>query len=104
MAHHCHLPGCRVSTPPRFLMCPKHWAQVPADLQAAVYATVDKRHKVFCDNSWEPWWRAQARAVHAVQLATGISQEAADRRLADEMRFADDLLQDGPGEKTAPGS
>ena len=90
MAHHCHLPGCRVSTPPRYLMCPKHWRLVPEDLAADVYATVDTRDKV-CNGSWAPWWRAQAKAIHAVQLATGVSQEAADRRLKDELLQADAL-------------
>lgn len=39
MIHHCHAEGCIVVVPPRLLMCARHWAMVPVDLQQAVYQT-----------------------------------------------------------------
>lgn len=37
MAHECHAKGCSVPTPPRMLMCLKHWRMAPRPLQAAVW-------------------------------------------------------------------
>lgn len=31
--HHCHARNCKVSIPPRLLMCPKHWRMVPRRIQ-----------------------------------------------------------------------
>lgn len=39
MSHHCHAKGCAVKTRPVYLMCPKHWAMVPQELQRPVWAT-----------------------------------------------------------------
>lgn len=64
--HHCHALGCNAACPPRLLMCPGHWAMVPADLQAEVYRTVRLRGK-FADATWAPWWRAAHRAMAAVR-------------------------------------
>ena len=37
--HVCHVYGCDVPVPPRMLMCRPHWAQVPREMQDAVYST-----------------------------------------------------------------
>src|SRR6476646_10903557 len=34
--HTCHAVGCDRPTDPKYLMCPKHWAMVPAKIQAQV--------------------------------------------------------------------
>ena len=36
----CALDGCTTAIPVPYLMCPKHWAQVPNHLQRAVLAGV----------------------------------------------------------------
>ncbi len=38
-AHTCHARGCDTRTPPRMLMCAKHWRRVPHALKSAVYRT-----------------------------------------------------------------
>jgi hypothetical protein len=76
--HHCHAMGCRTACPPRHLVCGKHWAMVPADLQKLVYRCAAQRDGSAIDASWAPWWRAQARAIHAVL----------DRVLLREMAFS----------------
>lgn len=37
--HTCHARGCSTRVPPRLLMCPTHWRQVPRELQRRVWAT-----------------------------------------------------------------
>lgn len=37
MAHRCHAEGCRSPVKPEFLMCPRHWRQVPDRVQQAVW-------------------------------------------------------------------
>jgi hypothetical protein len=66
--HHCHVPGCTVTTAPKLLTCPAHWKLVPEALEREVYLTVNKRGRVI-DASWAPWWRAQAKAIHAIMQA-----------------------------------
>lgn len=39
MNHHCHAKRCTTNVPPEMLMCRKHWAMVPKDLQRAVWQT-----------------------------------------------------------------
>lgn len=36
--HECHAEDCHVEVPPKLLMCGRHWAMVPPDIQRAVYA------------------------------------------------------------------
>lgn len=38
MIHQCHAYKCTTPVAPRLLMCRKHWAMVPGDIQRAVYA------------------------------------------------------------------
>lgn len=93
MNHHCHMPTCKVATPPRLLMCSKHWACVPADVQREVYATVGKRGKCV-DATWAPWWRAQAKAIDAAiraERSDAVWIAQADKLLAKEMKFAETL-------------
>ena len=62
MEHRCHAIGCRTLCEPRMLMCRSCWKTVPKDLQKEVYRTVKMRGPAV-DETWAPWWRAQARAV-----------------------------------------
>lgn len=95
-AHHCHLPGCKAACPPRWLFCKPHWSKVPAEIQREVYATVGKRGP-HVDETWAPWWRAQAKAEHAVLMAEAEADENCalaewtEKRLARELAFAHTL-------------
>lgn len=83
-------------------MCARCWALVPADLQRAVYDTVGLRKnvaKLAPDESWAPWWRAQAKAIDAA-LREGVKRGlwaerepgvTFDKTLAGDMAFADYL-------------
>lgn len=37
VSHLCHAKGCKAQVPPRLLMCARHWAMVPKDLQQKVW-------------------------------------------------------------------
>ena len=79
MKHTCHLPPCKAACPPRHLFCRRHWAMVPSELQQAVYDTVGLRGSDV-DDTWAPWWRAQAAATVAVLRQTHPEQsERIDR-------------------------
>lgn len=66
-AHMCHLPSCLARCPPKFLFCREHWAMVPAGLQNDIYRTVKLRGDTV-NETWAPWWRAQARAtIHVLR-------------------------------------
>jgi hypothetical protein len=72
-------------------MCSKCWALVPRLLQDEVYRTVKLRGKAI-DESWAPWWRAQAQAIDAAARVTYPDEiPRLDRILAREMAFADTL-------------
>lgn len=90
MKHHCHNPVCRKPCPPRHLMCGPCWATVPAELQRDVYRTVKLRGGLV-DESWAPWWRAQARAIDAALEAAGADADKRKRLLDHELAFADEL-------------
>ena len=38
MSHHCHAEGCKVSVPPRMLMCRKHWFMADRAYRELVWA------------------------------------------------------------------
>lgn len=38
MKHVCHATECNVEVPPRLLMCAKHWAMVPNQIQRGIWA------------------------------------------------------------------
>ena len=57
MTHHCHAVGCQTPVPPRLLMCGRHWAQVPKDLQRAVW------------DAYRPGQEDDKRPSHAWHLA-----------------------------------
>jgi hypothetical protein len=93
-AHHCHALGCKADCPPRWLMCRPCWAQVPADLQAEVYRTVGLRGKVV-NETWAPWWRAQAKAIAHVAHLREPNEVRRDAYLAHALEFADRLEAKG---------
>ena len=92
--HHCHALGCKAACPPRWLMCRACWAKVPADMQAEVYRTVKLRVRLV-DETWAPWWRAQARAIAFVAHLREPNEARRDAYLAREMAFADLLESRG---------
>lgn len=68
VAHHCHVPGCDVSVPPRLLMCRRHWAMVPAETRRDVWKHFDPAQ---CATGPRPrptdsWLRAARTAIDAV--------------------------------------
>lgn len=100
MKHRCHVPGCEIPCPPRWLTCRSCWAQIPSDLQRAVYSTVRARG-AHVDASWAPWWRAQGRAIAAVLRAKGDTI-AAEKHLTRELVFAERLDGKGRTEPAGP--
>jgi len=64
---------------------------VPRDLQDEVYRTVKLRDRTV-NETWAPWWRAQALAtVAAGKKAYPGTDVQAEKWLAKEMAFADTL-------------
>lgn len=68
--HHCHVPGCDVTVPPRLLMCRKHWAMVPSQTRRDVWRYFDPSQ---CEGApgarprpTESWTRAARAAIEAV--------------------------------------
>lgn len=90
--HTCHALGCKAPCPPRHLMCGPCWARVPADLQREVYRTVGLRGPA-CDESWAPWWRAQARAIAHVAHIREPNERRRDAYIAKADAFADLLVR-----------
>jgi hypothetical protein len=90
MIHHCHALGCKHACPPKWLMCPSCWSQVPRDLQDQVYRTVGLRNRTI-NRSWAPWWRAAHRAIAHVAYLREPDKARHDAYLAKEMAFADRL-------------
>jgi hypothetical protein len=86
--HHCHALGCKAACPPRLLMCRACWALVPPALAVEVYRTVRLRGP-YVDESWAPWWRAQAKAIAHVAFIKEPNEARRDAYLAREMAVAD---------------
>lgn len=62
MKHKCPVKSCAAIVPGSKLMCPQHWAMVPAPLAKAVYDTYRQhRHRL-------PHYNAMILAVNAVEL------------------------------------
>lgn len=67
MAHACHVYPCGAAVPPRMLMCRRHWALVPKDMQDAVYAAFTPGQ---CDRRATPtreWLKAARAAISWVE-------------------------------------
>jgi hypothetical protein len=64
--HTCHAMGCDRPVEPKYLMCPKHWAMVPANLQTQVQQLYRPGQEV--DKQPSPGYLNAARAaIAAVQ-------------------------------------
>lgn len=87
--HRCAATHCRSICNRRYLMCSRHWKQLPRELQQEVCETAAGRNEMHVDESWAPWWRAQARAVHFVARLEG--KPNADAVLERDLAFADQL-------------
>lgn len=59
-------------------------------MQIEVYRTVKLRGPD-CDETWAPWWRAQARAIHHVAMLKEPNAEKGARWLSHELGIADQL-------------
>lgn len=59
--HKCPVPGCQRQVPAERLMCPPHWAQVPAPLQRTIYRL---------------WNHGKPQAGHAEACASAVEQVA----------------------------
>lgn len=64
--HTCHIPHCNVSTPPKLLMCGKHWRMVPRNLQRRVYAHYQSGQERGEHRPTEAWHQAADEAIRAV--------------------------------------
>ncbi len=103
MSHSCHIPPCRTACPPSYLFCRQHWAMVPRDLQRAVYRTVGLRGPSV-DETWAPWWRAQAAAtVFVLRKAYPDYESRIDRIEQREKAFADKLEGKGKPDQSGEG-
>lgn len=74
MTHTCHARGCDTNCPPKYLMCGRHWRQVPADIQRRVWATYQKGAVPS-----GAWHRAADEAIAAIGVLEGrITAEKAE--------------------------
>lgn len=65
-AHTCHAYGCEIPVPPRMLMCRRHWAMVPRQMQSAIWTTYRRGQER--DKMPSPGYLEAARAaVNAVR-------------------------------------
>ena len=70
MSHHCHAAGCTVKTPPKLLMCRRHWYMVPAPLRALVW----KHYRAGQERDKRPskeYLAVAFQAIKAVAVAEG---------------------------------
>lgn len=77
--HTCHVLGCIEPTPPKLLMCLRHWRMVPKNLQAAVNTAFRNGQ---CEREIRPskeWIAAARSAIQSVQAELErTSQEKED--------------------------
>lgn len=73
--HTCHAHACGAPCPPAHLFCRPCWALVSPTTQAEVYRTVKLRGRAV-DETWAPWWRAQAQAGYENAIARGLDGHA----------------------------
>jgi hypothetical protein len=71
-------------------MCRGCWSKVPPDLATEVYRTVKLRGRLI-DETWAPWWRAQARAIAHVAFLVHPDESKRDRYLEREMDIANQM-------------
>ncbi len=68
MKHLCHAIGCKVSVPPKMLMCLKHWKLVPREAQNDIWKTYVPGQEIRKDPTTE-YLKAQQRAMAFVLKA-----------------------------------
>lgn len=70
MSHTCHARECQKEVPPVMLMCRRHWAMVPKDIQRRVWAHYRRGQ---CDdkNPSREWIDAANDAITAVAEKEG---------------------------------
>jgi len=76
----CQIPGCARELPPRFLMCPTHWFEVPRELRAEIVDSFTAWLKGKDDV--RPYLRARLRAIVHVAKLHGIDTRADEAKLA----------------------
>jgi hypothetical protein len=79
VSHKCHARGCTTPVKPEFLMCFRHWRQVPRKIQDAVWAAYRPGQ---CDDMRpsREWHRAADAAIGYVakQQDLGVTRQEAD--------------------------
>ena len=68
-------------------MCRECWYEVPHELRQEVNRTVGLRAPSV-DETWAPWWRAQAKAIAHVAYLREPDEAVRDRYIARAMTFA----------------
>lgn len=87
MDHHCHANDCPTPTPPKLLMCAKHWARVPKAMQDKVWATFRARGTPGGDPaSWADYYEACADAVEHVAMIENKDAGNSYRRMVPRWR------------------
>lgn len=71
--HHCHAVNCKEHCKPELLMCPKHWAMVPKDLQRQVWEHYREGQCNFNPRPSREWFKAADAAIRAVAKNEGIT-------------------------------
>lgn len=54
---------CKATVRPEYLMCGRHWAQVPVDLRSPVWATWRAWQRASTDDRWDAYMTARAAAL-----------------------------------------
>lgn len=80
--HHCHAEGCTKDVPPKMLMCRRHWAKVPRQLQRLVW----RHYRIGQEIS-----KAPSAAYMAAQRLAVASVAAIEKKPG----VAADVLEDG---------
>lgn len=73
MTHHCHALACNKPCKPEFLMCGRHWALVPKDVQRAVYAAYRPGQCQLDPLPSEAWHEAADLAIVHVAILEGVT-------------------------------
>lgn len=91
--HYCHAIECVTRCKPEYLMCPRHWHMVPANLQATVYACYRKGQ---CDdmNPSKAWVIAAKAAIRVVAEKEMIPEAQIERDAKEWNKFMATLKEE----------
>lgn len=80
--HTCHAKNCKVVTPPKMLMCRRHWYLVPKALRDRVWATYQTGQEVGRVRPSREYFAAVREAIDAVEQAEA---DAASKKTQGEL-------------------